>query len=135
MDWIESLLSSSYFRPCEHHAGGVTNIFHLDSGCALCPACSAKQPAGSLLQARRARRRAQIAVTHGLRARIAPPARRAARAGRANNLPDRPALRRARGPARARVPRARARRAGEALGLTHARRLGVGAADSAQLVP
>ena len=87
MEWIESLLSSAYFRPCELHAGGVTNIFHLDSGCALCPACAAKQAPSSLLQARVARPAAQICAQWGRWARIAPLARGAARAGRANNLP------------------------------------------------
>jgi hypothetical protein len=50
--WVPALLASEFFKPCEAHAGGVVNIFSLDSGAALCPACAQKHPAASLLQAR-----------------------------------------------------------------------------------
>jgi hypothetical protein len=52
--WVPALLASEFFKPCEAHAGGVVNIFSLDSGAALCPACAQKHPAASLLQARAA---------------------------------------------------------------------------------
>jgi hypothetical protein len=77
MSWIGALLESdAFFRPCSAHAGGVVNLYNLETGDAVCPACAQKQPAASLLQVRRP-------AARGDRATSRPAGRNAARRGAA----------------------------------------------------
>jgi len=132
MEWVERLLTSKYFEPCETHPGIMTNIFHIDSGCTLCPACAAKHSPASLLQARRGRRSGRhIVGGRALRRR-----QRAARARDEQTTIHDPAggeARRAR--ARPASPRRAARAAATWLSVADASRRDAGPADSALLVP
>jgi hypothetical protein len=53
MSWVPALLESeAFFRPCSQHAGGVVNLYNLETNDAVCPACAQKQPGANLLQVR-----------------------------------------------------------------------------------